>query len=153
MLFPLLVVLAAAPAAPDAGSAAATPPEPGAGAPAAATGVGPATPAHGSDPQKLPYTPDTIKEIVRAKQPDIERCWEQTLAATDKPADGKLQTHFVITPVGSVKQAKVVKKGTTLKDPALHRCVTTVLSTMLFPRPPDGKDHPVEYPFNLKAVR
>ena len=152
MLVPLLVVLAAAPAVPDAGSAAATPPEPGA-APAAAAGVSPATPARGSDPQKLPYTPDTIKEIVRAKQPDIERCWEQTLAATDKPVDGKLQTHFVITPVGSVKQAKVVKKGTTLKDPALHKCVATVLSTMLFPRPPDGKDHPVEYPFNLKAVR
>jgi len=150
MLIPLLVVLAAAPAAPDAGVSAA-PPEPGASAPAAT--VGPATPARGSGPEKLPFTSDTIKEIVRAKQPDIERCWEQTLAATDKPVDGKLQTHFVITPVGSVKQAKVVKKGTTLKDPALHRCVATVLSTMLFPRPPDGKDHPVEYPFNLKAVR
>ena len=149
MLVPLLVVLAAAPAAADAGTAA---PEPGAPA-AGAAGVGSATPARGSSPEKLPFTPDTIKEIVRAKQPEIERCWEQTLAATDKPVDGKLQTHFVITPVGSVKQAKVVKKGTTLKDPALHRCVETVLSTMLFPRPPDGKDHPVEYPFNLKAVR
>ena len=150
MLIPLLLVLAAAaPAAPDAGVAA-VPAEPGAGAPAA---VGAATPARGSSPDKLPFTPDTIKDIVRAKQPEIERCWEQTLAGTDKPVDGKLQTHFVITPVGSVKQAKVVKKGTTLKDPALHRCVETVLSTMLFPRPPDGKDHPVEYPFNLKAVR
>jgi hypothetical protein len=149
MLFPLLVVLAAA--GPDAGTAAAVPPEPGGGAPAAA--VGPATPARGSGPEKLPFTQDSIKEIVRAKQPEIERCWEQTLAATDKPVDGKLQTHFVITPVGSVKQAKVVKKGTTLKDPVLHRCVETVLSTMLFPKPPDGKDHPVEYPFNLKAVR
>ena len=148
MLFPLLVVLAAAPAAPDAGAAA---PEPGAST--AATGVGPATPARGTSPDKLPFTPDTIKETVRAKQPEIERCWEQTLAGTDKPVDGKIQTHFVITPVGSVKQAKVVKKGTTLKDPALHKCVETVLSTMLFPRPPDGKDHPVEYPFNLKAVR
>lgn len=150
MLFPLLVVLTAAPAAADAGPPAA---EPGAPAAGAAAGVGPATPARGSSPEKLPFTPDTIKETVRAKQPEIERCWEQTLAGTDKPVDGKLQTHFVITPVGSVKQAKVVKKGTTLKDPALHKCVETVLSTMLFPRPPDGKDHPVEYPFNLKAVR
>ena len=150
MLITLLLVLTAAPAA-DAGTAAAAPAEPGAGAPA--TGVAPATPARGSSPEKLPFTPDTIKQIVRAKQPEIERCWEQTLAGTDKPVDGKLQTHFVITPVGSVKQAKVVKKGTTLKDPALHRCVETVLSTMLFPKPPDGKDHPVEYPFNLKAVR
>ena len=141
MLVPLLVALAAAPAepgAPDAGTAAAA--------------VVPATPAKGSSPEKLPFTPDTLRDVVRAKQPEIERCWEQTLAGTDKPVDGKLQTHFVITPVGSVKQPKVVKKGTTLKDPALHRCVETVLSTMIFPKPPDGKDHPVEYPFNLKAV-
>ena len=140
MLVPLLVALAAAPAepgAPDAGTAA----------------VVPATPARGSAPEKLPFTPDTLRETVKAKQPEIERCWEQTLAGTDKPVDGKIQTHFIITPEGTVRQPKVVKKGTTLKDPALHRCVETVLSTMVFPKPPDGKDHPVEYPFNLKAVR
>jgi len=143
MLIPLLVVLTAAPAtpaepgAPDAGTAAVVPP----------------TPARGSAPEKLPFTPDTLRETVKAKQPEIERCWEQTLAGTDKPVDGKIQTHFIITPEGTVRQPKVVKKGTTLKDPALHRCVETVLSTMVFPKPPDGKDHPVEYPFNLKAVR
>ena len=146
MLIPLLVVLTAAPAAP------ATPAEPG--APDAGTAaVVPATPARGSAPEKLPFTPDTLRETVKAKQPEIERCWEQTLAGTDKPVDGKIQTHFIITPEGTVRQPKVVKKGTTLKDPALHRCVETVLSTMVFPKPPDGKDHPVEYPFNLKAVR
>jgi len=138
MLVPLLVALTAVPAAPDAGTASA---------------VVPATPAKGSDPAKLPFTPDTLRDVVRAKQPEIERCWEQTLASTDKPMEGKLQTHFVITPDGTVKQPKVVKKGTTLKNDALHRCVETVLSTMVFPKPPDGKDHPVEYPFNLKAVR
>ena len=140
MLVALLVVLTAVPAAPDAGAT-------------AAPTVGPATPARGSEPEKLPFTPDTLREVVRAKQPEIERCWEQTLASTEKPVDGKLQTHFIITPEGTVRQPKVVKKGTTLKSEALHRCVETVLSTMVFPRPPDGKDHPVDYPFNLKAVR
>ncbi len=137
MLIPLLLALAAAP---DAGTT-------------ASPIVAPATPARGSGPEKLPFTPDTIREVVRAKQPEIERCWEQTLAGQEKPVEGKLQTHFVITPAGTVRQAKVVKKGTTLKNDALHRCVETVLSTMVFPTPPDGKDHPVEYPFNLKAVR
>jgi len=142
MLVPLLVALAAAPAEPGASDAG-----------TAAAAVVPATPAKGADPAKLPFTPDTLRDVVRAKQPEIERCWEQTLASTDKPMEGKLQTHFVITPEGTVKQPKVVKKGTTLKNDALHRCVETVLSTMVFPKPPDGKDHPVEYPFNLKAVR
>ena len=139
MLVPLLVALAASPAAPDAGTA--------------PTAVVPATPAKGSDPSKLPFTPDTLRDVVRAKQPDIERCWEQTLAGTDKPVEGKLQTHFIITPEGTVRGAKVVKKGTTVKNDALNRCVETALSTMVFPKPPDGKDHPVDYPFNLKAVR
>ena len=74
-------------------------------------------------------------------------------AIQNEDLDGKLQTHFVITLEGTVKQPKVVKKGTSLKSDALRRCVETVLSTMVFPRPPDSKDHPVEYPFNLKAVR
>ena len=139
VLVPLLVVLAAGPAASDAGTSAAA--------------AGPATPALGSRPEKLPFTPDTLRDVVKAKQPEIERCWEQSLAGTDKPVDGKIQTHFIITPEGTVRQPKVVKKGTTLKSEPLHRCVETVLSTMTFPRPPDGKDHPVEYPFNLKAVR
>jgi hypothetical protein len=141
MLVPLLVVLAAAPAA-DAGVSLTPLP----------AGVGTATPARGSGPEKLPFTPDTLRDVVKAKQPEIERCWEQSLAGTDKPVDGKIQTHFIITPEGTVRQPKVVKKGTTLKNEALHRCVETVLSTMTFPKPPDGKDHPVEYPFNLKAV-
>ena len=139
MTVALLLALAAAPA-PDAGIIALPP------------GVGTATPARGSGPEKLPFTPDTLREVVKAKQPEIERCWEQSLAGTDKPVDGKIQTHFIITPEGTVRQPKVVKKGTTLKNDALHRCVETVLSTMVFPKPPDGKDHPVEYPFNLKAV-
>jgi len=136
VLLPLLLALAAAPAASDAGTAAVT-----------------ATPPRGAEVEKLPFTPDTIREVVKAKQPDIERCWEQVLAGEDKPQEGKLQTHFVISPAGTVRSAKVVKKGTTVKNQALHRCVETVLSTMVFPKPPDGKDHPVEYPFNLKAVR
>lgn len=138
MLVALLLASGIASAAPDAGTAPA---------------LGPATPSRGSGPEKLPFTPDTMREVVRAKQPEIERCWEQTLASQNQPLEGKLQTHFVITPEGAVKQAKVLKKGTTVKNQALHRCVETVLSTMVFPRPPDGKDHPVEYPFNLKAVR
>jgi hypothetical protein len=140
----LSILLAAVPG-PDAGVSA----EPGAIAPPVVS-VPRTTPA----PETMPFNQDTIRTLVRTKQPEIERCWEQYLAGQDvKAADGKIQTKFVITPVGSVRNATVVKKGTTVKSPELHRCVTTVLSTLTFPKPPDGKDHPVEYPFNLKAVR
>jgi hypothetical protein len=140
VLVPLLALALAA--APDAGVSA----EPG-----SESAVAPATPQRGSTPEQLPFTPDTLRQIVRAKQPDIERCWEQTLAGQPQAVEGRLQTHFVITPAGTVKGAQVVKKGTTIKNPELHRCVVTVLSTLVFPKPPDSKDHPVDYPFNLKA--
>jgi hypothetical protein len=146
VLVPIVAfALAAAPAHPDAGVAV------DAGV-AAESSSGTATPRRGSGPDKLPYTSDTIKEIVQSKQPEIERCWEQMLAGQDKAVEGRLQTRFIITPLGTVKAAKVLKKGTTVKSPELHRCVENVLSAIIFPKPPDGKDHPIEYPFNLKAV-
>jgi hypothetical protein len=132
-----------------AGADAGVAPEPGGATDATAV----ATPRKSPSPEKMPFNQASIQELVRTKQPDIERCWEQYLASPDvKASDAKIQTKFVITPVGSVRNATVVKKGTTVKSPELHRCVTTVLSTLTFPKPPDGKDHPVEYPFNLKAV-
>jgi len=106
----------------------------------------------GPDVSKLPFTPDTIKQIVATFQPQIQSCYEETLAAKDKAVEGKLMTRFVIAPDGSVKSAKIDKTKSTLKDAKLHDCVTAVLSTMLFPKPPSGKDQPIDYPFNLKAV-
>ena len=108
--------------------------------------------ADGPDVSKMPFTPDSIKQVVMAYQPKIQGCYEDHIADKKKAPEGKLKTSFVITPDGLVKSAKVDKKGSTLKDPALHDCVVAVLSTMAFPKPPDSKDHPIEFPFNLKAV-
>jgi hypothetical protein len=101
----------------------------------------------------MPFTPDTIKQIVTGTyQPKIQGCYEDHLSNKKKAPEGSLKTTFTITGEGLVKSAKVDNKGSSLKDPALHDCVVAVLSTMVFPKPPDGKDHPIEFPFNLKAV-
>jgi outer membrane biosynthesis protein TonB len=104
------------------------------------------------DVNALPFTPDSITQVVRAHQPEIQECYEKTLAARKEKIQGKLLTRFSITPAGTVKSPQVLKKGTTLKDKDLDACVVGVLQRMIFPRPPDKKDHPVEYPFNLQAV-
>jgi hypothetical protein len=108
--------------------------------------------AEGPDVSKLPFTPDSIKQIVLSYQPKIQGCYEDHIANKKKAPEGTLKTLFTITPDGLVKGAKVDKKGSSLKDPALHDCVVAVLSTMGFPKPPDSRDHPIEFPFNLKAV-
>jgi hypothetical protein len=109
-------------------------------------------PSDGPDVSKMPFTADSIKQVVVAYQPKIQGCYEDHISNKKKAPEGTLKTAFIITPDGMVKGAKVDKKGSSLKDPALYDCVVAVLSTMAFPRPPDAKDHPIEFPFNLKAV-
>ncbi|MFO0599339.1 MAG: AgmX/PglI C-terminal domain-containing protein [Myxococcaceae bacterium] len=106
----------------------------------------------GPDVSNMPFTPDSIKQIVATYQPKIQGCYEDHIANKKKAPEGKLKTIFTITQDGLVKNAKVDKKGSTLKDPGLHDCVVAVLSTMVFPKPSDGREHPIEFPFNLKAV-
>jgi hypothetical protein len=102
---------------------------------------------------KMKLTQATIRDVVAYHQDQIQACYEKTLADKDKVVEGKLMTAFVITVEGTVKEAKVLKQGTTLRDPKLHACVVETISTFLFPKPKDKRDHPVEYPFNLKAIR
>lgn len=109
-------------------------------------------PSEGPDVSKMPFTPDSIKQVVAAYQPKIQGCYEDHIANKKKAPEGSLKTAWTITAEGLVKGAKVDRKGSTLKDAALNDCVVAVLSTMAFPKPPDGKDHPIEFPFNLKAV-
>jgi hypothetical protein len=104
------------------------------------------------DVSRLPFTPDSIQQVIAHHKGQIQDCYEDTMAAKSKKVEGKLMTSFTITADGFVKSAKVLKKGTTLKDKGLHDCVVAVLTAMNFPKPPDGKDHPIEYPFNLKAI-
>jgi hypothetical protein len=104
------------------------------------------------DVSRLPFTPDSIQQVISHHKGKIQDCYEDTMAAKSKKVEGKLMTSFTITDLGLVKDAKVLKKGTTLKDKGLHDCVVAVLTAMNFPKPPDGQDHPIEYPFNLKAI-
>ena len=140
MLLSLTLLALAVPGASDAGP-------PMDAAPAAAP-----RPAPPVDVKQLPFTPDSIALVVRSHQADIQECYEKMLAQRDQKLQGRLMTHFVITPAGTVSGAQVQKKGTTLKDRDLNTCVEGVLSGLRFPKPPDGKSHPVEYPFNLHAV-
>jgi len=108
--------------------------------------------SEGPDVDRMPFTPDSIRQVVTHHQGRIQECYEDYMAEKDKKVEGRLMTTFTIDANGLVKSAKVVKGSSTLKDANLHDCVVAVLSSMTFPKPPDGADHPIEYPFNLKAI-
>ena len=105
------------------------------------------------DLEVMPFNNESVKKVVAYNGYKIQACYEEMLAGKEKPVEGKVMTSFVVTPEGLVKNARVLAKGTTLKDPKLHACVVEALGTFVFPKPSDRRDHPLEYPFNLKAVR
>jgi hypothetical protein len=106
--------------------------------------------------EQMPFTPDSIRQVMGHHVDQIQGCYEEWLAGKgNKTPQGKLVTAFTITPRGLVKGAKVLNKGTdwALRDPALKECVVGVLTALTFPKPADGREHPIEYPFNLKAIK
>jgi hypothetical protein len=108
---------------------------------------------NGLDVSKMRFGPESVMKVVMSYKPQIQSCQEEVMAGSKKVVEGVLKTHFVITPEGMVKGARIEKKGTTLKDPRVQECVLTVLSTMTFPKPDDKKDTPIDFPFNLKAEK
>ena len=101
--------------------------------------------------EKLPFTPDSIRMVVEFHQPKIQACYEDRLADKEKVFEGRIMTSFTITQEGLVKNPKVLGKGSTIHDPRLNDCVVAVLAAMEFPKP--KKPQPIEYPFNLKAIK
>ena len=106
------------------------------------------------DVTKLPFTPDSVRQVMNYYSPDIQSCYEEVLATKgSKVEEGRIFTTFVISPEGFVRNAKVAKAGTTLKNDRLNECVVNVLTSINFPVPSDKREHPIEYPFNLKAIK
>ncbi len=105
----------------------------------------------GPDVEKLPFTSDSIRMVIEHHQPKIQACYEERLADKEKVFEGRIMTSFTITEEGLVKGAKVLRKGSTIHDPRLNDCVVAVLSAMTFPKP--KRPQPIEYPFNLKAIK
>src|SRR5687768_10636885 len=60
------------------------------------------------DVSMMPFTQDSIRKVVQHHQPQIQACYEETLASKEKVLEGKLMTSWLITPEGLVKNAKVV---------------------------------------------
>jgi len=118
------------------------------------TADGGAAKPDGPDISKMPFTQESILKVVMYNQPKIQGCYEESLAEIKKKKvpEGTLKTSWRIDADGFVKKARIDKRHSTLKSAQLHECVIAVLSTMQFPKPPDGKEHPIEFPFNLKAV-
>jgi hypothetical protein len=124
--------------------------EPGA-TPASKSGDAAAKPL---DVSKLPFTEYSIKQVIKFHSPEIQTCYESVIAEMGKtPPEGKVYVSFSVLPTGLTSSVKVDKKQTTIKNDKVQECVTAAISAWEFPKPTDGREHPLAMPFSLKVSK
>jgi hypothetical protein len=88
-----------------------------------------------------------IKRYIKRNQSKIAYCYESELLA--RPTiEGSVQVTFMISGSGTVVSAS--GQGF---DSKVTSCVTSVIKNIEFPKPTDGGNVQVNYPFTFHAVR
>ena len=119
-----------APAGPNETTSAVTDPEPAAGRP--------------DDPETL--SNEYVEDMIGSRRTQLQKCWMSRLK--DKPdLRGKLTVQFEITRRGHVRDVSVV--DSTLGDPALSACVSTVIERLPF-RGFRGPEIAIAYPITFE---
>ena len=106
------------------------------------------------DASKLPFTEYSIKQVVKFHAPEIQTCYEGVISEMGKnPPEGKVYVAFSVLPSGLTSAIKIDKKQTTIKNDKVQSCVTDSISAWEFPKPTDGREHPLAMPFSLKVTK
>jgi TonB family protein len=90
---------------------------------------------------------DIIRRIVRAHINEVRYCYNQGLTK-DPNLEGRVKVQFTIGPTGAVPVAVVAEK--TIKDNNVAQCIAKAVKRWKFPRPPQGGNVVVTYPFVLQ---
>ena len=85
-----------------------------------------------------------IRDVVKAAQPALARCYETALVASPS-LGGVVQAQFFITAAGTV--TTVAASGVSA---AVSSCIGAVIKTLAFPKPKDGGGVQVNFPFSLR---
>lgn len=86
---------------------------------------------------------------VQAASEKVRECYEVRLRDNNALA-GRVEVQFVVAPNGMVIEVAVTED--TMKDPAVARCVQSVVLGVRFPKARNGKTTEVAYPFVFAAV-
>lgn len=96
-----------------------------------------------------PLDSDIIRRIVRAHVSELRSCYDAGLA--DNPSlAGEVTIEFTIDAKGLVSVSKAVDPDS-FEDPKVPKCIATAAKTWRFPKPRDGGEVQVSYPFILEV--
>jgi hypothetical protein len=90
---------------------------------------------------------DIIRRIVRAHINEVRYCYNQGLTK-DPNLEGRVKVQFTIGPTGAVPVAVVAEAA--IKDNNVAQCIAKAVKRWKFPRPPQGGNVVVTYPFVLQ---
>ena len=86
-----------------------------------------------------------------ARDPGVLR--HGVLEEDGNPPEGKVMAVFSVAATGLTDKVKIDRKKTTIKNQRIQDCVTDAIRSWEFPKPTDGREHPIEYPFELKVAK
>jgi TonB family protein len=89
---------------------------------------------------------DIVRRIVRAHINEVRACHNAGLTMNPRLA-GRVVVDFTITGTGKV--AVVTVAETTVADTKVGECIAKAVKRWTFPKPPDGGNVTVNYPFSL----
>jgi TonB family protein len=89
---------------------------------------------------------DIIRRIVRAHINEVRSCYNAGLTMNAE-LEGRVTIDFVIASTGKVGDSKVAKS--TLSDDSVGNCIAKAVKRWTFPKPHDGGEVEVSYPFQL----
>ena len=94
---------------------------------------------------------DAVERALLAHRDEFRLCYEREINAENPKLAGRIGTTFVIGAAGRVNQAGI--ESTTLKTPAIERCVLNVIKRIQFPIPRGGGVVQVTYPFKFNPLQ
>lgn len=105
------------------------------------------------DVSNMLFDPHSIQQVVQHHMPQIQSCYEKVLSTSGQRIEGLVAVGFIIDVSGSVLEARLLPKKSTVKDERVIDCVLLRVRRLIFPKPPDNRRYPVEYPFNLTVKK
>jgi outer membrane biosynthesis protein TonB len=149
MLLVALMLVPGAVSAAEAGKPSAAPVQTSLDSAGTKSQAQPAAEKPGLDVSRMPFDPQSIREVVRFHMPEIQECYEKALADSGKRIEGRVMVGFTINLEGNVVDLKPLPKKSSVKDDRVVDCVLLSVRSWAFPKPSDNRLYPIEYPFDL----
>jgi hypothetical protein len=116
-----------------------------AAASASADAAPPPKPPHTHDPGR---GIDDLNAIVKAHRDEARACYDKALA--DHPGiEGDLVIAWTIDPTGKVTQTSLDVSRSTIAEPSVVACVSTIIMRIQFAPSPGGFETKASFPFNF----